>query len=60
MPLALWHGQSGLTALAGWAPGWHWVPPVAPSTHLHQVQVALRVPSQAQPAQRLLLTPSSS
>lgn len=31
--------------------------PPAPSTHLHQVQVALRVPFQAQPAQRLLLTP---
>lgn len=56
--LALCHGQSGVTALAGWAP---WVAPGSacppPSTHLHQIQVALGVSFQAQPAQRLLLTP---
>lgn len=35
------------------APRWRW--PCPPAPHLHQVQVALRVPFQAQPAQQLLL-----
>lgn len=53
--LALEEGQRGVTGLQPWAPR---VAPALPAaTHLHQVQVALGVALQAQPEQRLLLTP---
>ena len=53
--LALGEEQSWVTSPSAALPGWH--PPCPLATHLDQVQVALGVPLQAQPAQHLLLAP---